>query len=399
MPTGIQQALDIQCRICDELLNEGNVSSLNEHACINCEEEYIYSCDYCGDIGVSADIHHYRMFRQISETFDVYSSVQRTHDAVLCDDCVSTCADCGSIFSNEEDAIDCCAPAGGELHYYSFKPAARFWHSENYHSWRPMPDQLYMGIELEIEKVSEHVYEETISYGEDWHNPRFFYWKSDGSLGVYGAELVTHPATFSAFMRKFPFDLLNTLHTLGARSFRYESTGMHIHVSRTAFTPSHLWKFIKLQTNSSAALETFSGRNSVHWASWSGEAMEDISRETAKYVKGESQRNRYSAINFQPEYTVELRYFKGNINPDAVKRNVELVHAMYEYTKSLTVSQIIINRNALKWDSFVSWLCERQHNDYLTALDYIQNHNIMMPVAPAPDITDNNPIDAEEIPF
>lgn len=372
MPTGIQQALDIQCVGCSDILTEDNTNEAFNNMCEDCYDSNIGYCDDCGTAGVYSH-QGWRECARISRALHIASEIHALDDGTVCAGCASSCEECGSLYAYADNAFDCCPTSqDGELHYYSFKPAPKFWDTGTKFHWRPTLGQLYMGIELEVEKVSHIAYDFTMDAGEDWHDPNFFYWKSDGSLGSYGAELVTHPATIVAFMEKFPFGMMADLRQAGARSYAYGSTGFHIHVSRTAFSPSHLWKFVKLQARSATELQRFAGRSSCHWASWTNESMAEIASQTAKFAKGDRSCDRYVAINFRPDETIELRYFKGNILPYAIKRNVELVHAMYTYTGLITIPQAIAS-NAISWGAFVEWLNDNNSDMYQNAINYINN--------------------------
>jgi hypothetical protein len=227
----------------------------------------------------------------------------------------------------------------------------RFWSDlDGVLRWHSRPKEwglLYLGIEVEVEKASPYAVEFLNDAHETQFNePSFVYLKSDGSLGYDGMEIVTQPATFSAFEQRFPWTALEGLHENGARAWFREACGMHIHMSRTAFTPSHLWKFLRFHTDNASFLTRYAGRVS-HWGSFTNEQMNTIKKNPSKYlnrrgyVAHDTPQERYSAVNLTNRDTIELRYFRSNITRDGILRNVELVQSIYDYTRQLTAFDVI----------------------------------------------------------
>jgi hypothetical protein len=150
---------------------------------------------------------------------------------------------------------------------------------------------------------------------------------------------------------------------------------MHVHVSRSAFTASHLWKFIKWQTENWEQCVQFAGRMSQQWASWNNETMDVCRTNTSKAVKGRGYadwNNRYSAINIIPHQTVELRYFRPNLNKDGILRVIEFIQAIYDYTKQMSYSDVFNRR--YNFELFKSFMEEKDKYQY--ALNYINVNEI-----------------------
>lgn len=371
---------DLLCTECSVALNEDTRSRDHLQVCDNCLDDNIGCCEFCGfDYVVNADLlHRARDFGAEPR----YTMAFIDHE-YICTGCVSTCNDCGSQYAYESDAFECCPEPASELHYYSFRPAMRFWSTHHSgvptYKWQAKPGELYMGIEIEVEKAADYVAEMVDQdVNEDWNNPNFYYWKSDGSLGGEGAEMVTMPATLEAHRVRFPFEHLDWLHQQGARAWAYPSCGMHIHVSRSAFTAPHMWKFIKFQLANSDTLAQIAGRNSQQWASWTNDTMQDARRNAKKYVKPDGWDrddfvNRYSAINVLNQNTVELRYFRSNISRHGIMRNLELVAGMWDYTADLSVRDLLVH--GWSFDRFVDYLREYPAA-YGTIVQYIEREGI-----------------------
>jgi hypothetical protein len=265
----------------------------------------------------------------------------------------------------ESYADECCQDSR-DIHNYGYKPDNyRFWNYEAeqnqcFYKRYPIDNALYMGIELEMEKAfAESIDKYYVIAKESYSNPVFSYFKEDGSLGDYGAELVTMPATLDAFMRVFPFEAVKMMRDNGARSFYYSNCGFHIHVSRSAFTPSHMYKFVKFQVKNEKFCAMVGQRGSVGYASWNPDDNIAAAKLTKEAVKSNRfNYPRYGAINFQNYDTLELRYFKGNLTEHGIKKNVQFVDAMYQYTKKLTVPDLFLHGYCFY--RFMDFVCENE---------------------------------------
>ena len=356
MPTGIQETIEgLTCSICTEIIIEHS-----EHSnilCSRCDDAYLRSCDTCGD-------SHYNRTElgwmsiialrsaDLSSVFFYF-----TEDGYnVCEDCVWWCPDCNSAYSDESDMLNCCSNRNNSVHFYGYKPGPMF-HDIDYNRVLTVkgvatPGVLYMGIELEVAKMADLAdeFHERMSFDER----EFLYMKEDGSLGADGVELVTHPATMDGFKKMFPFESLDWARREGARSFAYHSCGFHIHVSRSAFSPTHMWKFVKFQMHQYELCQKVAQREDSSYATWHWEQSEH--NDLPEYIKGKkSNGRRYLAINFQNRNTVELRYFKGNMLRGAIMKNLEFVQSVYDYTKGLTVRDVAFGAlNNL--DHYYEWL-------------------------------------------
>lgn len=313
-----------------ESLDVGRCTSSGNMVCTECG----FACDDCGEIHDDEDSSNF------------------------CCDATRRCGTCSEWWDDEQEARRCCAER--YVHDYSFRPPLRF-HDANDWTHYATPGVLFMGVELEMENVRDHVaYWYSDAHGEDYGTPDFSFWKDDGSLGDDGAELVTMPATLDGIRATFPWDAIDVLHSKGARAFHTGTCGMHIHVSRSAFTPTHLWRFVKLQTKNVWMCEAIGQRPSCSWARWTSHGnVDDSGGSLPDYVKGKDHNHeRYVAINFQNHATVELRYFRGNMVGKTLMARFEFVHAMWEYTRTLSVANV--RDGALDATRFLEWT--REHS-------------------------------------
>lgn len=200
----------------------------------------------------------------------------------------------------------------------------------------------------------------------------FSYMKEDGSIGN-GFELVTHPHTLEAYKAQTPlWDTLNTLRQRGWRSWSSsDSCGLHIHINNSSFKDvAHAMRFIMFVYKNREPLIRFAGRDSryarfdfdqfvqreVH-VGWKDDGSPRYEIQTVADVvkKKQVNDNRYLALNAQNTHTYELRFFRGNLNPDAVRACLEFTFALHEYTQDLTSHDCLVNR-ALTWRPFLAYV-------------------------------------------
>lgn len=340
------------CVSCDEQYGEND--TMYGNVCEGCFSEYVSTCDTCGDY---VQTGWPRAYVDLGSRV-VGEAVGTECGNVLCPDCVYYCSECDTAHCSEAEVSECCGDASA-VHDYSYRPSLRFWslqEGEVVESPRATAHALYVGVEIEAERASDTAAQFLADADEEAGDERFVYLKRDGSLGDGGVEIVTHPATPEAFLARFPFDAVEKWTARGARSYRREACGFHIHVARSAFSASHLWRFVRFQLANVEQCIGVAQRESQRWAEWSGEGMDEVKKSLPAMVKGtKANGRRYVAINFQNRNTVELRYFKGNLSPRIIRRQVLFISAMHAYTKDMTMRDV--RDGAFDWSRFVAW-CE-----------------------------------------
>jgi hypothetical protein len=285
------------------------------------------------------------------------------------------CEECDQAWDTDEEAARCCGAPG--VFEWDWKPIFHFWSvSENrlIRGRFEIPNELYLGIELETECGSGTFAEFLSDANEIMGDPEFVYGKRDGSLDETGVELVTMPSTLDAFRRRFPWQALARWNENGARSFYRGSCGFHIHASRSFFTPTHLWRFAAFQMRNKSLCEAIAQRSNSHWAKW--RSLSDFGSydeaPLSDIVKGKGENGeRYVAINFQNAATVELRYFRGNLRPEAILARVEFVDAIAHYTQPLSAADVM--RGALSVAPFAEWV-DTNRNRYSALANWLRDN-------------------------
>lgn len=328
------------------------------------------ACAHCGSvIDRWSDPTHYTIYSD-----RICENCADNGDHFLCHGCgrytmdAWQCGDC-SDDSDDDDSDDYGDSEG--IHSYSYKPSPRF---------RAMPDeqtQLFFGIELEaeypdrrgnIDRIAAMVNSE-MSKVDDY---QLSYLKQDGSLS-HGFETVTHPMSYRFAMARFPWHVLDEMHEQGMRA--RDTCGIHIHVSRDGFkSPAHILRWTKFIYRNQPYVETLAGRSGNSYATFN-----ETERRKQKYAcKGgsaysDAQRDgvhlsyeRYSALNFQNDHTIEMRMFRSSLRPRKVRAYVAFAAASVEYAGQLTSAKVA-KSNGWEWSAFTDWLDGRDEYEPLTA--------------------------------
>jgi hypothetical protein len=243
-----------------------------------------------------------------------------------------------------------------------------------------------MGIELEMEATRGAYAADLAQIAKD-HLDGFAYYKHDGSLRD-GVELVTHPATLEAF-KFMDWSCLAKIAEAGGRSWNTTTCGLHIHLSRSAFSGvTHLWLFSQFFSENRQQLVTLAGRESSY-ASFGIELKKDI-KLASKKRRGTA---RYLAVNFTNNTTIELRLFRGSLLKERVFAQVELTDAIFNYTSELNSNKVLANSKTWKdattvgvlgWAAFTQYCLDRKEVypnlcNYLETLLLLPSNNPTIP--------------------
>ncbi|MCC6425625.1 MAG: hypothetical protein IT435_02270 [Phycisphaerales bacterium] len=282
-----------RCERCEERFYGEGIVEGNSHYCNECHCELYTSCDECGD------------------------TIPRD-DANYIDD-VCLCAGCYRSREREDSDL---------VNDYNYKPSAIFHRASTDDSDR------FFGIELECEYprgTSREDCTEEIRDVVESHEGRLWYAKHDGSLDN-GCEFVSHPGTLS-FWREEGFDWTNTLRRANWRSWKTNTCGIHIHVSRNSLTERDWFKLARFFRDSESLIRRMARRDPSRYATVkTGEKDSALMRKVRK--SSSRDRDRYQALNFENNRTVEVRIFKGTLDANSVARNLECVNALCEFART-----------------------------------------------------------------
>lgn len=299
--------------------NEGTVTASGNDICGECYDRHYFSCEDCGEV--------YHIEDAVGRDGSYY---------------------CESCDSGEEET--------SELHSYSYKPYPVFF--PDFQQSAP-----FFGVELEVSgdktDVSYTDINDAAGYVSD-QTYRFLYCKEDGSL-VKGFEIVSHPATLEHHKSIDYASLFSSLTSRGFRSHDANcSCGLHIHISRhfvgedaalnmAELVYAHAMQFQKLgrRTNNQYAKFDFT-------PSFKEGLGIESAKEHVKYGSG----NRYLALNFRNEKTIEIRFPKGTLKPETFTATLEMAHALATFSAT---SEAGYNR----WSDFQAYCLTPGRYDFL----------------------------------
>jgi hypothetical protein len=138
-------------------------------------------------------------------------------------------------------------------------------------------------------------------------------------------------------------------------------------------------RFLNLVYSNPDFYSTLAGRTSDQWAKFTDIYRKDYKRDangerlwsedngyevtTTRQFKHklntDYNSDRYSAVNTNNRETLEMRIFRGSVNGETIKAQLDLAHASVEYTRILTVQDI--QQGALTADNFMWYIF--QHED------------------------------------
>jgi hypothetical protein len=229
-------------------------------------------------------------------------------------------------------------------------------------SKRPIyPAQLYIGMELEVEMKGEYAQmANAVASKLQSKMDGSVYIKRDGSL-TNGFEIVTHPGTYDWWMNDFNYKSVSGAGKYCV-SYSARTCGNHFHMSKNAFSVLHLYKFAKFHYRNTEFITFIAERYSKRYAAFN----ENENNNLARISKNKSSENgRYLAVNMTPEHTVELRYFRGNLKQERIKKNLQFLHALYVFSKL----------NGIRDMTFIKFLdfVIESRKTYPDLFDFIQN--------------------------
>lgn len=144
----------------------------------------------------------------------------------------------------------------------------------------------------------------------------------DGSLDASGGEIVTIPLSPARLGNVRWYKLLSELASLGCRSHDGSHCGLHVHVSRK-YLSEDSWKrlhlfIVKYQGFFKAISRRDGGRNNPY-------SYCEFNRD---------RRNKYRAVNFLHDSTIEFRFFRGTLNPLSFLASVAVIRTLVETFKA-----------------------------------------------------------------
>ena len=256
-----------------------------------------------------------------------------THETAYCEECDNTYYNgCNTDHEGEEDSR--------LIHDYSYRPDPKFYRHPD-----EEPHRLYFGIEIETEVRGQSYADRKVAaeYAVRLEGQGLAYLKSDGSLEC-GFEIVTHPMTHQYYANaESLWEVIRTLKSeYGMMSWGTRTCGLHVHISRAGFNGgSHQHRFLQLVYNNKKLYELLAGRSASHWAKFDDNYDPSTGQKSLKHKFDRGGSDRYSAVNTNNRNTLEMRIFRGSLNPRFIKSAIDLAHASVEFTRTMSVKEVI----------------------------------------------------------
>ena len=291
-----------------------------------------------------------------------------------CESCTNNASYCDNCERYYEDGCDRCEGDSDNsmvIHDYSYRPDPIF-HSTDKN------ERLFFGIEIEVEARNNLV--DASNYAYQLEANELAYLKHDGSLSN-GFEIVTHPMSHDFYKNQAEefWDVIETLRSqYKVKSWDTSTCGLHIHISRSGFNGgAHMHRFLNLVYSNQEFYQTLAGRSSDQWAKFddverrewaldkNGDRIVDAYGDrviiTTRSFRNKLDHNRgsdrYSAVNTLNRHTLEMRIFRGTVNGDTIKAQIDLAHASVEYTRTMSVKDIR-EGGALTSTQFIRYIAE-----------------------------------------
>jgi hypothetical protein len=323
------------------------------YVCEECyNEEVIGECESCGETLFRTDYN-----------------VQIQGDGIVCRDCYmenyATCEECEQIvhrdsiiFHNDRYLCESCYEEGRSSlisSYHEKKATTKMKTEEENEEGK---DVLLFGMEIEIENKSRHEDTEALaeicmdSIGETYEGEDKIWLSSDGSLSD-GFEIITQPFSMNYWKETFKEEIAGMCKEMiraGARSHETSTCGLHVHMSKLELARHKEIGFTELRKemlvitrNIWEDMLKLSRRKLSEVTQYAKPVVVKIKEDKARDKKERNQKveeaiydlnnERYSAINFTNRQTVEIRIFKGTLNPETIEATLQVCDAIAAVTQ------------------------------------------------------------------
>ena len=236
--------------------------------------------------------------------------------------------------------------------------------------------RVLLGLELEMEIHSDYSLDgragELLAHVSDYRSgdgSRYTYalCEQDGSLDR-GFEMVTaytgldvHKEQLQFFKESFA----------GAKSHNTSTCGLHIHICKADMSTLHACKmvfFINDEQNqklvhslarrdASSYAKIHDKKSDKHWlkdAMQAGKSIEDNNKLQKRYQLRNLNSDRYEALNFKNDKTIEFRLFKGTLKYQTIMACLEFTFATWHFCKDASQTELTTPK-------FLEFICKAEN--------------------------------------
>jgi len=330
----------IICSTCGSLDLDNIMADENgDWLCPSCYGERTAACSECGRE------HRIVEMRQVHQTSRNF----------ICDECANkyrTCSRCGRMHipvstTTQDLCLDCFirTKPGKPIRNYHCKPAPKF-HGKHPHQY---------GLELEVDGFKGQQFQKLATrllYQVEKGETSFML-KVDGSLREgHGFEIVFHPRELASwYSYKNIEDITKAVELAGGKSYNTETCGIHVHRGRKDITAYHVVKMTYLLARYRKLTRAVAMRPPVHYAKEPKILKSNGELDPAKLLQiayevrqphewRKYHCDRYVQLNHINEHTLELRIFRGNLNPQSVLSCILFFDRLVEFTRNQTIKSM-----------------------------------------------------------
>jgi len=259
---------------------------------------------------------------------------------------------------------------------------------------------IYLGLELEMEIKDDYDRHDKAEQLLDaigiaqieGRNYQYALCEGDGSLN-HGFEMVTGYTGLDTHAKQLEF--FKTPFR-GAKSHDTRTCGLHVHICKSDMSLLHCAKMV-LFINESANQKLVRAIARRDGANYSKILNKKASYEWLKNAKDGSKESRiqrlnsdrYEALNFQNEKTIEFRLFKGTLKYESIMSSLEFTYATWWFCKDT-------GSNDLTTDKFLDFIClpeNLKHTRFLRA--YLKEKGFAISLKQNPRITVSTKVSSE----
>lgn len=197
-------------------------------------------------------------------------------------------------------------------------------------------DELFMGMEIEVDKGGENDRKAKIAY--DILGDNNCYIVSDGSLDN-GFEIVTHPCTIE-YHKSLPYEEL--FKTLESEGFKESpTTGLHVHINRNFFGDNdndidlNICKILYLVNAHWEFIRVLSRRKDLRYTK-----KIESSDSSIKLYSNSINIGKYSCVNLMHKQTIEFRMFSGTLKYFNLVSTLEFIRNLAYVCKQTSFEDI-----------------------------------------------------------
>lgn len=250
--------------------------------------------------------------------------------------------------------------------------------------------RVLLGLELEMEigsdfdrvEVAEHLLDK-IGYAPT--GDKYCLLEHDGSLNR-GFEMVTGYSGLDLHTKQLEFFKSRLS---GAKSHNTSTCGLHVHICKSDMSLLHASKMVLFinDHDNHALIHALARRDSSHYCKihdkandkyWlkdalkSGEGYDDNLRRKARQLRNLNG-DRYEALNFQNDKTVEFRLFRGTLKYETLIACLEFTYMTWFFCRDTSAKQLTTS-------NFLKYIClENNRKDTRFLRAYLTSKGFVMP--------------------